>query len=211
MKALYPFVGGTATQHKFNLKDPRDLDAAYRLVFSGGWVHSATGALPNGTTAYADTKIAPSAMGQDSIHASFYSRTNTAGAFWDLGSYDAGGGVVIGVKFVANTTSVVYTNTKSADSSIDTNPTTGLYIASRTTNSTNYLYRNGALLVTGNKTSFAPINLNIYLAADNEGTPIGFSTRQQAFASIGDGLTDAEATAFYTAVQKYQTSLGRQV
>jgi hypothetical protein len=30
MKALYPFVGGTATTHKFNLKDPRDLDAAYR-------------------------------------------------------------------------------------------------------------------------------------------------------------------------------------
>ncbi len=31
MKALYPFVGGTATAHKFNLKDPRDLDAAFRL------------------------------------------------------------------------------------------------------------------------------------------------------------------------------------
>ena len=30
IKAIYPFVGGTATTHKFNLKDPRDLDAAYR-------------------------------------------------------------------------------------------------------------------------------------------------------------------------------------
>jgi hypothetical protein len=28
MKALYPFVGGSAASHKFNLKDPRDLDAA---------------------------------------------------------------------------------------------------------------------------------------------------------------------------------------
>ncbi len=211
MKALYPFVGGSATSHKFNLKDPRDLDAAYRLVFNGGWTHSATGALPNGTTAYADTKIAPSAMGQDSIHASFYSRTNTVGAFWDLGSYDAGGGVVIGLKFVANTTSVVYTNTKSADSSIDTNPTTGLYIASRTTSSTNYLYRNGALLVTGNKTSFAPINLNMYLSASNEGTPANFSSREQAFASFGDGLTGTEASDFYTAVQNFNTTLARQV
>ena len=35
MKALYPFVGGTASAHKFNLKDPRDLDSAFRLVFSG--------------------------------------------------------------------------------------------------------------------------------------------------------------------------------
>ena len=211
MKALYPFVGGTASSHKFNLKDPRDLDAAFRLIFSGGWTHSSNGAQPNGSTAYADTKLAPSSMGQNSIHASFYSRTNTLGQMWDLGSYDAGGGVVIGVKFISNTTSVVYTNTKSGNSNIDTNPTTGLYMASRTSNSTNYLYRNGTLLVSGTNTSFPPNNLNIYLAADNEGTPAGFSTRQQAFASIGDGLTDAEAVAFYTAVQTFQSTLGRQV
>ena len=49
MKAIYPMVGGTATTHKFNLKNPLDTDAAFRLVFSGGWTHSANGALPNGT------------------------------------------------------------------------------------------------------------------------------------------------------------------
>lgn len=40
MKAIYPFVGGTASSHRFNLKDPRDLDVAFRLVFNGGWTHS---------------------------------------------------------------------------------------------------------------------------------------------------------------------------
>jgi hypothetical protein len=59
MKALYPFVGGTATSHKFNLKDPRDLDAAFRLVFTGGWTHTSTGAKPNGTTGYANTYLNP--------------------------------------------------------------------------------------------------------------------------------------------------------
>jgi hypothetical protein len=29
--AIYPLLGGTASAHKFNLKDPRDLNAAYRL------------------------------------------------------------------------------------------------------------------------------------------------------------------------------------
>lgn len=211
MKAIYPFVGSSASSHKFNLKDPRDLDAAYRLVFNGGWTHSSNGALPNGTTAYADTKIAPSAMGQDSIHASFYSRTNTTGAFYDVGCYDAGGGVIIGVKFLSNITSIVYTNTISNNQAVDTNPTTGLYLASRTTSSTNYLYRNGTLIVNGNRTSLPPINLNIYLASENEGTPQGFSTREQAFASIGDGLTNTEASNFYTAVQSYQTTLSRNV
>ncbi len=34
MQAIYPFIGGTEALHKWNLKDPRDLDAAYRLTFS---------------------------------------------------------------------------------------------------------------------------------------------------------------------------------
>ena len=58
-KAIYPIVGGTASQHKFNLKDPRDLDAAFRLTFATGYTHSSTGMLPNGTTAFADTKFNP--------------------------------------------------------------------------------------------------------------------------------------------------------
>ena len=43
-KALYPIVGGTATTHKYNLIDPQDTDAAFRLQFNGGWVHSSNGA-----------------------------------------------------------------------------------------------------------------------------------------------------------------------
>jgi hypothetical protein len=35
MKALYPFVGGTSTTHKYNLVDPADTDAAFRLTFNG--------------------------------------------------------------------------------------------------------------------------------------------------------------------------------
>jgi hypothetical protein len=41
--------------------------------------------------------------------------------------------------------------------------------------------------------------------------PSAFSTREQAFASIGDGLTDTEVANFYTAVQSFQTTLGRAV
>ena len=38
-----------------------------------------------------------------------------------------------------------------------------------------------------------------------------YGNKEAAFASIGDGLTDAEASAFYSAVQAFQTALGRQV
>jgi hypothetical protein len=75
MKAIYPFVGGTASTHRWNLKDPRNVDAAFRLTFSGGWTHSSTGADPNGTNASADTFIRPSShLNLYNTHLSYYSR-----------------------------------------------------------------------------------------------------------------------------------------
>jgi hypothetical protein len=38
-----------------------------------------------------------------------------------------------------------------------------------------------------------------------------YENKECAFASIGDGLTDADVANLYTIVQKYQTTLGRQV
>jgi hypothetical protein len=74
MKAIYPFVGDTATQHKYNLKDPRDLDVAFRLSFGGGWTHSSNGALSNGVNAYADTFLIPeNVLSNTSYNYSFYS------------------------------------------------------------------------------------------------------------------------------------------
>lgn len=49
------FPTGTADGDKWNLIDPRDLDAAYRLQFIGGITHSTSGITPNGTTGYART------------------------------------------------------------------------------------------------------------------------------------------------------------
>ena len=87
MKAIYPFVGGTATTHKWNLKDPRDLNAAFRLTFTGGWTHSSTGAQPNGVNGYADTFLIPlTSLTVSSGHLSIYSRTNSVGTYYDMGA-----------------------------------------------------------------------------------------------------------------------------
>jgi hypothetical protein len=57
MYAIYPFVGGTASSHKWTLKDPRDLDVANRLLFNGGITHSSNGMLFNGTNGWAEIAL----------------------------------------------------------------------------------------------------------------------------------------------------------
>jgi hypothetical protein len=49
------------------------------------------------------------------------------------------------------------------------------------------------------------------LGALNYTTPVLYSTKQCAFATIGSGLTDGEAAALYTSIQAFQTTLARQV
>jgi len=71
IKALYPFVGGTASTHKFNFINPSDTDAAFRLVFNGGFTHSASGCQPNGTNGWANTFLTP--------------LTNFSGAYYESG------------------------------------------------------------------------------------------------------------------------------
>ena len=94
LKAIYPFVGGTATTHKFNLKDPRDLDAAFRLLFSGGWTHSANGIQSNGTNTFANTFYVPNTeCDSQNNSVSIYIRNNVNQAAYDMSATnDSGGG-----------------------------------------------------------------------------------------------------------------------
>lgn len=215
MKAIYPFVGGTATTHKWNLKDPRDLDAAFRLVFNGGWTHSSTGATPNGTNGYADTKLVPSSvLAQNSSHLSYYSRTAaTASIAGEIGSVRTivplqyfhshlrYTGDIYYMLLAANTIPTV-TNTNSQ----------GFFNGSRTNSTSIAHFRNGVNLANASSTSVALNSLNVFIGSLNiDGTPSNFSTKQAAFSSIGDGLTDTDAANLYTRVQAFQTSLSRQV
>lgn len=213
MKAVYPCVGSSATSMKFNLKDARDLDAAYRLTFSGGVTFSTNGIQFNGTNSYADTFLNPSTqLTATSTHLSFYSRTGTpVGTSIEMGSNDNATGIYYlslraATNFMAGSTSVIvpFTSTTNAQ---------GFWVGSKRSNSDREVYKNGTSETTSavSDTS-AYVNCKIFLGAVSTlNTPRLYSAKQCAFASIGDGLTDAEVTAFRTAVQNFQTTLGRQV
>jgi hypothetical protein len=214
MKAVYPMVGGTATSCKFNLKDARDLDAAYRLLFSGGGTFSANGYQPNGTNACANTSIVPSSvLNQNSIHLSYYSRTNNGGLY-DIGhSWTGETSLIYLLARYSDGKSYFRLNAQpigGTESSQTIADSLGLFTINRTSSSIQSLIKNSTKY-TFNVNSFSlPIN-DIYLALISVAPTNYFGSRECAFSSIGDGLTDAEALAFYNAVQTFQTTLGRQV
>jgi hypothetical protein len=212
MKAIYPMVGGTATTHKFNLKNPLDTNAAFRLVFNGGWTHSTNGALPNGTNGYANTFLTPSTnLTLNSTHLSYYSRTNVNLTQVEIGCFDNTGAYTI---IEARTANISYflTNTSNIAGVADTN-SAAFYIGNRTASFVTNGFRNNVKIFNAlTAATFRPSN-NIYIGAANNASSIAqyFTTKECAFASIGDGLTDADASNFYTAVQAFNTTLGRQV
>jgi hypothetical protein len=70
MQALYPFVGGNATSHKYNLKDPRNINSAFRILFNGAVTHNNSGVSAS-LAGYGETNFIPSASFADissSIH-----------------------------------------------------------------------------------------------------------------------------------------------
>lgn len=216
MKAIWPFVGGTSSSHKWNLKDPRDLDAAYRLVFSGGGTHSSTGYQPNGVNGYGDTFLnVNTTLNTDNTSIAYYSRTNDY-SFALMGCVEAASpdrGILLSPKFSSsfnNDFSCVNSSTVSKTAAINTN---GLFIVSRIVNNQFKGYQNNSIAYTSATNSGIKPNLKIYIGARNNSGNIAsqFTNLQCAFASIGDGLTDTDAANLYTAVQAYQTSLNRQV
>jgi hypothetical protein len=60
--AVYGFVGGTSASHKWNWKDLRDVDAAFRLTFFNSPTHNSSGVLFNGTNQYANTFLNPTTV-----------------------------------------------------------------------------------------------------------------------------------------------------
>lgn len=218
---LYPMVGGTATSHKYNLKDPRDLDVAYRLTFNGGWTHSATGALPNGVNGYARTYFSPNTLTYNSsYHQVYYSRTNGA----RTGTVEMGllqNGVttkpsfymyvrtsdVFGGRVGWNTTHGGEINTASLDSRG--------FFSNTKTGTTSDLHRNGVHQTTlsgwtSTETTAGEIYIGAYHDVQSD-TPAGYTNRECALTGVGLFLTEAEILAYYNAVQAFQTTLGRNV
>ena len=205
MKAIYPMVGASAAACAQNLKS-----SSFTGTFTAtGWTFASTGAKPNGNDAtYMNTGFRPSLHNiANSAHISFYSRTNITTSTITMGCYDGTNYNQLAISFGGAT----FWNINNALGSTVVNSATnslGLFLASRTS-ATAVMGQRNATQITG----IAAENRNpfdIWIGRPNNIS--GYAdTKECAFASIGDGLTDTQASNFYTAVQAFQTTLSRNV
>ena len=218
MKALYPFVGGTSASHRYNLKTPTTNTSDFYLTPYGGMTHSSNGVVFNGTNSYFDPQLTPlNVLTPTSSHLSFYSRTDDTIAYEMGGQDDQSSNGQFYVR--ADKTNAYFSikNTDSARVIVANTNTQGMFLASRTASNLLTGYKNGVLKGSNTTTPGAGgMNIPALIGAFNYRNSGGtitkyYSGKEFAFASIGDGLTDTEASNFYTAVQTYQTTLSRQV
>lgn len=211
MKCIYPFIGSTSTSQKYNLKDSRDLDIAYRLVFSGGGTFSSNGYQSNGVNAFADTFLNPStSLSLNSTHISVYLRSNVSSGNSIIGVNDGVTGAK-GIYILPNAPNLFYGGVnQDTASNISNTDSRGFFLVKRTT-STGIILQKNSTQTSSAVNSSGLTNFKISIGAINSGNTFYYSTNQIAFSSIGDGLTDAEALSFYNIVQNFQTTLSRQV
>jgi hypothetical protein len=202
-------TGSMLDQMKFNLKNTGSFSGSYFGNWNGGY----SGNKPDGVSAYMSTGVNAStqlATGSNSI--TYYSRTNNSGSYTDIGAYVSNlSTLYLQIRWTDNN---LYASSLQEGGllgvTVINNSSNGFFQASRTSNNLLKVYKNSTVLGTNSilNTGLLP-NANITVGAILSISQ--YSNRESAFATIGDGLTDYEAKALYWIVQKYQTTLGRQV
>jgi hypothetical protein len=210
MKAIYPLVGGTDNTHKWNLKDPRDLDPAYRLAFNGGITHDANGITSNGVNGFAETYLNDIIdLTSDNKSISMYIR-NVLTIGSPMGLIDVFGQV--SNRFYPEFAGDDYSTLGLAQSGKSIAGTQmGFFTMSKGAPGIFKYYRPGTSSITVSAADEPNVNGTYYLLASNNPLGAEFSEANLAFASIQEALSDREEANFRTAIETFQTTLSRNV
>jgi hypothetical protein len=202
--AIYPMVGGSATSAMYNLKDPRNSDAAFRLTFYGSPLFSQTGVLFPTNNEYADTHFSDNLFTYNNNAISYYSLTQNLVDGYDMGCSDN----------VAPYNEFAIYNSGDASNWFGyykygwaPPKTVGLFIMSSTANDVKR-YENGIPTDSkGSAPSAGSTDFNVLIGYVNGADSGGH--RECGLATIGQGLSDSDVLTFYNIVQNFEGSLGR--
>lgn len=217
LKAFYPFVGGTASTHERNLKDPADTNAAHRIIWGGGVTHGATGAKGNATNGFGDTHIYPPTdltLGQ--FTGGVYLRDDVQNTAAIFGAHTSGS---VRTLFSPTHSTLGFFAIVNNASPFDTNPAItsadGHIQVMRETTTQVYGYIDNVEVVNGTTSTATALPMaNITLFAENVSNAAKFSYDNREISAayfIDDTLTTSQRAALNTAINNLQTSLFRNV
>lgn len=215
---LYPVLGTTTSTAGLDLLN------AYNLTFDGSWTFASTGmkitTANTANRARTGYNVNTAAILND-FHMSVYVRNSTASTAVIFGCiFLISPGVYTFAQINASTTSAsgnVIINSSASGIVLASSITNsaGFHIGNRSASNATQYNINGVQNNTSSAASTTKPNLELTLGSRrNNEPPAGYdfpSTQEIAFASAGKSLTAIEQKIYYTAVQAYQTKLGRQV
>lgn len=223
MSGIYPFVGANSGSFAYNLKDPRNSDDAFRLIFFSMPAGSFTTSGINftGGRDYANTFFNPHThLTGLSAHLSFLSLTDTNSTEFDIGCMQNSLGNPRLLAHVEYNNSGIFdcfdfTTGRVSISGINSR---AFYTASRVNSDSGFMMLfNSSTSPTKSSLNLNSIsgqqrpNLDLYFGTANDaGFPsMTSSDRRFGFFSFGDGLTSGESVNLYSAVKNLQLNLGR--
>lgn len=214
MQALWPFVGGTATTHKYNLIDPQDTDAAYRMTFNGGWTHSANGIKGNLTNTYGDThwNAAADVTTADGVHWSFNCNDGgtNQGNRYDMGSVAGGDWALISNFQGTGSGSMYWQAGASGYLTASNTGRTGFYVGTSDGSNFRSISKNGTQQNSNTAGGIGSQSANAYFGATNAfGTPNNVSEARWDWCSIGKYLTSTDISNLETIQTDFNTALSR--
>jgi len=210
--ALYPFVGGTADKHKWNLKDPQDTNGAFRIVWNGTFTHDSNGVRGGGGSGdYGHPYI------YDSTHLSLGNKSLSA--YVNLGDNTSISSLMGHYRSTPDRkTLALYSNYSGVMGYNDSlagrvySPTgtlTGFVQGCTKTTTTYEMYYNGVssdTITYASRPSVGYLYLFTTFASTTQAT-----TARSGYMALGESFTSGEASTYYTLVDNMQATLGRDV
>lgn len=193
-KAIYGMVGGTAAAHKWNWKDMRNLDAAFRLTYFGTITHSNLGIQGSTTSGtYANTFFNPFTqltINDFSYLLSISQRLTNPETGWDFGAVISGGGI----RATNNSTySLLFTAAGNSGFSEQSTNKLMLLVNKKATNQVGAIV-NGEVKSYTQTDNATLVNLNLdLLNQNNQGVHGNPSDAIMNLFIIGRSLTDTQA------------------
>ena len=211
MQIIYPFVGGTATTHKYNLKNPVDSNAAYRIGFNGGITHSSSGCQTDGINGWLNTYQLGTSIGASigDFHLSIYADNIIADNGGDFGCRNNTYWLLGNMRNASNQYNARAWNNTAVFSASTQTATQGFYIVKRTSTSQYEVGFNGAYLTSVQATTGRPSFTNVFGAYNDYGTVGLFNSRRFQTITVGNGLTNGEADTLQTIIETFNNSLSR--